>query len=1276
MPFFQYANFDVDAAVRVYLLGRDGDQCSFLVDDRAVVELEILLEAAEREIGLAQTMDSGPPVPAEGEEGGEGGGPAEPLSSYPTNGLWMEILRPGTNAFTSDSNSVAVILHGTIADVEYELLSKQTLTDAVWTVEQSVLGAPDTNWTPAVVPVGNRTNTLFLWARAWIDSDGNGLPDWWQLQYFGYVGVDPYADPDGDGWNNLQEYQKGTNPNVFNTPPPPRNVIARVDSTGTNIIITWESGGGPVSAYGIEHWWGGEITQVSAATFTFTHSPGYDFIGGQDGPPIYQVRAYFPGGLSSVSQCVAVSEPGLTLPADFVRGPAAQLYLVVGSAPAGLSRVLLTWTKADFSIGSLSIYASNLVNGIAPVLLDQLDGYTGGVLTYRLIATNGSFGEPVWAFPYSADEKNGGVGYTFVDARMHLKENLRFLLRSATVNHPFSYDASVHDDGTGTFYPEYYFARGASPTNYEYAGYRTYSPYSDYSFMNELRPVQENFLWRNYVFNPADFTCGWFDTGAGFDVYGQIRTLANPKYQYLGSGTETPLPLALGITNATWLYYRWFGSVYNELDAAAEVGVGLDSNTNLVLGASVRNCYGLPLTSLRVGANDLVLPGSIVPVGSPYFPNFAVPQLQTVDYYFASQTRAVWYGDTARPPVPGTPDFAVTNTSPLLTAGFGQPISVAGWAKMQIVNGYAGKHAYLEQYFDKAYSIGANGLATTNEAGLLSPYGEFFPTNPGPAALVTMPDIDTGQRGTGVVHVIKLQFDVNHDGTMDTSFGGPDNTSQARPFVFWINNDFDQPESLLLPERDVEKRALPDHAYGRIRSQRDLEDFARLWICGLPSLPANQGYTVRLSCSALGGSPAINLYEAESGGGIFYLTDTNVAQSLVTRTKLATISPAASYVFPANFFDGANKYFLFEGTNTGTGQLTLTIRRGTNVVAETSAWIDLRDVRDLYERTYVDVIISTNPPSTWTSTNWVENPIPARTDEDQNVIIYVHGLNNTVGSWLLRADTAFKRLYWAGYRGKFASPRWPCKVLPPKTLDPFCYNPSELYAYKSAYGLKDYLNQLRNRFPNYRLHLIGHSQGAAVTSEALSLGAPFDTCILAQAAMPASCYDVNAPTDADLVARDVPPFHTPEWQPMGYRGAHTNIAGRLVNFFNPEDGILLGPWLWGQKFNKPERMAFTYSYDGTNGWRVIDPDIGLRRMVTDPQESRAMIARSRTWAISAQGPAPGQTQGVIKSAVNLKAQLGFGNSRDEHSAFFTRPIQTIRPYYQQVLTSCQIQPAP
>ena len=44
------------------------------------------------------------------------------------------------------------------------------------------------------------------------DGDGNGLPDAWETHYFGFVGVDPNGDADGDGMTNRAEYLAGTDP--------------------------------------------------------------------------------------------------------------------------------------------------------------------------------------------------------------------------------------------------------------------------------------------------------------------------------------------------------------------------------------------------------------------------------------------------------------------------------------------------------------------------------------------------------------------------------------------------------------------------------------------------------------------------------------------------------------------------------------------------------------------------------------------------------------------------------------------------------------------------------------------------------------------------------------------------------------------------------------------------------------------------------------------------------------------------------------------------------
>jgi len=44
-----------------------------------------------------------------------------------------------------------------------------------------------------------------------IDLNGNGISDVWEWVY-GANNVNPNADPDGDGFSNLQEAIAGTNP--------------------------------------------------------------------------------------------------------------------------------------------------------------------------------------------------------------------------------------------------------------------------------------------------------------------------------------------------------------------------------------------------------------------------------------------------------------------------------------------------------------------------------------------------------------------------------------------------------------------------------------------------------------------------------------------------------------------------------------------------------------------------------------------------------------------------------------------------------------------------------------------------------------------------------------------------------------------------------------------------------------------------------------------------------------------------------------------------------
>jgi hypothetical protein len=292
-----------------------------------------------------------------------------------------------------------------------------------------------------------------------------------------------------------------------------------------------------------------------------------------------------------------------------------------------------------------------------------------------------------------------------------------------------------------------------------------------------------------------------------------------------------------------------------------------------------------------------------------------------------------------------------------------------GYAKMSVQNGYSGVYAYLGQYFDTAYKVNTNGTVTATNTGVLSPYGDFFATEAGRAALVTMPDIDTGERGTNIVYCVSLQVDKNHDGVMDSTFSGPDTTSQASPMVCWINNGYtvagtggNLDHDLAVPPNHPEYQ---NYVQGKVTCPRDLENFFRLWIRGVPQLASAQGYSINLSMTALSGNPAINIYTSSDYlGGTGYLTDTNVAadQSRITLDgignpefgiALSTINTQQSYTLPSDDFDFNYPYhsrFLFEGAGVGLGQLTMTISQSNNVLCQASVYLDLHDIKDLYER--------------------------------------------------------------------------------------------------------------------------------------------------------------------------------------------------------------------------------------------------------------------------------------------------------------------------------------
>ncbi len=146
----------------------------------------------------------------------------------------------------------------------------------------------------------------------------------------------------------------------------------------------------------------------------------------------------------------------------------------------------------------------------------------------------------------------------------------------------------------------------------------------------------------------------------------------------------------------------------------------------------------------------------------------------------------------------------------------------------------------------------------------------------------------------------------------------------------------------------------------------------------------------------------------------------------------------------------------------------------------------------------------------------------------------------------------------------------------------------------------------------------------------------------------------------------------------GYHGYCSAIQGNLINYYNTNDFALASGttltlqtnWKENQRTQKPEAFIGgpSYIYDPSTRATTGYYTFGSSYTVTDLQEIKALVARSRSAAVGAQDG----LHGAISGSIDLLSSYGFGNTRSEHSAQFNRPIQACLPYYRQMLTSFQI----
>ncbi len=174
-----------------------------------------------------------PPSPGDG--GTNSGGGYIPngfqMQLPTTNDLWLQITT--TNTGTSMTAFLVINTPWNVTNGVYDLFATTNLAPSAWqwvmrcspgqtNLTVTGLSSPTEffihGFTNDTTGCGITDAFKLLVAHAnpnLYSTDGTGMSDGWEWQYFGRIGgIDPNADPTGDGLSNYQKFMAGLNPNI------------------------------------------------------------------------------------------------------------------------------------------------------------------------------------------------------------------------------------------------------------------------------------------------------------------------------------------------------------------------------------------------------------------------------------------------------------------------------------------------------------------------------------------------------------------------------------------------------------------------------------------------------------------------------------------------------------------------------------------------------------------------------------------------------------------------------------------------------------------------------------------------------------------------------------------------------------------------------------------------------------------------------------------------------------------------------------------------------
>jgi len=557
-----------------------------------------------------------------------------------------------------------------------------------------------------------------------------------------------------------------------------------------------------------------------------------------------------------------------------------------------------------------------------------------------------------------------------------------------------------------------------------------------------------------------------------------------------------------------------------------------------------------------------------------------------------------------------------------------------------------------------------------------------------------------------------MGVDRNGDGSIEL-YGTNDATSSSLPFLFWPNDDRDyyayHDSIFTLPAYyefdDIQPGPGTDYYLDYIHSERDVEDFAPL-IIQIPFSQWDTNWFLRIT----GGK--VKLFVG-GDGGLTYLIDPTASSALVGTngtTYLGDTGVGPVYISLLWFTNSSQLNLLFEAGDTGKFALKAELMNGSHVIASSRVWLDIKNVKSFYDQWVVGDLDGQWPtveyvPAATATPTYLDPAVGAQLTQGTNYILFVHGWNMQKWQKEAFADTAFKRLWWQGYRGRFGAFRWPTYELSVSTWISFLrnYDCSEFNAWRSAPALKQVILDLNAPGVCERnVRLMAHSMGNVVAGEALrqlggltvtgSLnGGPPNTpndppipgtdwkyirqYLAFQGAIPAHCYDSQGhgiPFNP-IAADDLTPNRYAEYWTVG-NGPYVVTpkgAESYRNYTNPKD-FALKKWVLDQHLKPDESLGYFYSASAAQSsfWNSGIRRLGflsLRELLW-PQDTHEIFAfgiEPRSKALGAALDVQGLFEG---QQFDLMTERQFDETHDYHSKQFRSTIALQKGFWERVLS--------